>query len=58
VNLKMAVSMMVGIVAVLLVILALQGTVAGEWTTIGQAVTSVVVMIGILSFVIVAIVKR
>ena len=57
-NLKMAVSVMVGIVGVLLTILVLQGTVAGEWTTIGQAVTSVIVMIAFLAFVVVAIVKR
>lgn len=57
-NVKMAASMMIGIVSVLLVILALQGTVAGEWTTIGQAVASVVVMIAFLTFVIVAIAKR
>ena len=57
-NVKMAVSLAVGLVGVLLVILALKETMAGEWTTIGQAVTSVVVMIGILAFVIVAIVKR
>ena len=57
-NVKMAVSVMVGIVGVLLTILALQGTVAGEWTAVGQAVTSVVVMIGILAFVIVAIARK
>ena len=57
-NVKMAVSLTVGLVGVLLTILALQGLVGGEWTIVGQAVTSVVVMIGILAFVIVAIVKR
>jgi hypothetical protein len=57
-NLKMSLSIMVGIVGVLLTVLALQGLVAGEWSVIAPAVTSVIVMIGFLGFVIVAIAKR
>jgi len=52
-NPRMAVSVLIGVFSVLVTILALQGLVAGEWTTVAQATASVVVMIAIIGFVIV-----
>ena len=41
----------IGIVAVLLIALALQGLLGGEWTTVAQGLTATVLMVGTFAFV-------
>lgn len=49
---------MIGVLSVVLMLVALQGTVAGEWTTVAQEVSTVIVIIAFMGFIIGALVKR
>ena len=57
-NVKMGVSVMLGLLGVVLAILALSETMGAEWTAVSQGVAPVIVMIAFIGFVIVVIAKR
>lgn len=57
-NPKMGVSVMVGLIAVVLAVLALGETMGSEWATVAEGIAPVIVLIGFIGFAIVVIVKK
>jgi len=57
-NLKMAVSVMLGLLGVALTILFLQDVATGPWETVAQSIAPLIAMIGLIGFLIIVAVKR
>ena len=55
---KMGIMLVIGIFGVLVMLLALEGLMAGEWGEIAEAVAPCIVLIAFLGFVAIAILKR
>ena len=55
---KMAVSVMLGLLGVALTILFLQDVATGPWETVAQSIAPLIAMIGLIGFLIIVAVKR
>jgi len=51
-DLRKPVLIMMALVGVLLTVLALQGTVAGEWTSVAEKISPLILIIGFLALVV------